>query len=62
MNAVPDQYGVVGHPVSHSLSPFIHGMFARETGQEMSYRPFDVTPEDFRARVLGVLRRRAAAA
>lgn len=52
MNALPDQYGVIGHPVSHSLSPFIHGMFARETAQEMSYRPFDVTPEHFRARVL----------
>jgi shikimate dehydrogenase len=51
MSPVPDQYGVVGHPVSHSLSPFIHGLFARETAQEMSYRPFDVKPEDFRARV-----------
>jgi shikimate dehydrogenase len=40
-----DQYGVVGHPVSHSLSPFIHGMFARETGQAMTYRLFDVRPE-----------------
>jgi shikimate dehydrogenase len=41
-----DQYGVVGHPVSHSLSPFIHGMFARETGQAMTYRLFDVRPEN----------------
>ncbi|MBV8307849.1 MAG: shikimate dehydrogenase, partial [Gammaproteobacteria bacterium] len=24
-----DQYGVFGHPVGHSLSPFIHGIFAR---------------------------------
>ncbi|GAC1452103.1 MAG: shikimate dehydrogenase [Steroidobacteraceae bacterium] len=39
-----DQYGVIGHPVSHSLSPFIHGMFARETGQAMTYRLFDVRP------------------
>jgi shikimate dehydrogenase len=43
-----DQYGVVGHPVAHSLSPFIHGMFARETGQDMSYRLFDVDPAEFR--------------
>jgi shikimate dehydrogenase len=43
-----DQYGVVGHPVAHSLSPFIHGMFARETGQEMTYRLFDVDPAEFR--------------
>ena len=46
MNAAPDSYGVVGHPVSHSLSPFIHGMFARETGQAMSYRPYDVSADE----------------
>ena len=51
MNESIDQYGVFGHPVNHSLSPFIHGLFARETGQEMSYRPFDVTPEEFQGRV-----------
>jgi shikimate dehydrogenase len=47
VNAPLDQYGVVGHPVGHSLSPFIHGLFARETGQPMSYRPYDVPPEEF---------------
>lgn len=47
MRSGADQYGVVGHPVSHSLSPFIHGWFARATGQEISYRLFDVTPENF---------------
>jgi shikimate dehydrogenase len=51
MNPTADRYGVFGHPVSHSLSPFIHGMFARETGQDMSYRPFDVPPEELVARV-----------
>jgi len=46
-----DRYGVVGHPVAHSWSPFIHGMFARETGQAMSYRLFDIAPEEFEPRV-----------
>ena len=46
-----DRYGVVGHPVSHSWSPFIHGLFARDTGQAMSYRLYDFTPEEFEARV-----------
>jgi shikimate dehydrogenase len=53
MSSVLDRYGVVGHPVSHSLSPFIHGMFARETGQAMSYRPFDVASEEFDTWVRG---------
>jgi shikimate dehydrogenase len=47
MNSAPDQYGVVGHPVSHTLSPFIHALFARETGQNLSYRPHDVPPAQF---------------
>ena len=50
MNSPADQYGVFGHPIGHSLSPFIHAMFARETGQQMSYRPFDVPPAAFNER------------
>jgi len=46
-----DLYGVVGHPVAHSWSPFIHGLFARETGQAMSYRLYDFTAEEFETRV-----------
>jgi shikimate dehydrogenase len=52
VNAPPDQYGVVGHPVAHSWSPFIHGMFARQTGETLVYRLHDVRPEDFRNHVL----------
>jgi shikimate dehydrogenase len=44
----PDQYGVIGHPIAHSWSPFIHGLFAKETAQNLVYRLFDVTPENFR--------------
>lgn len=51
MNA-PDQYGVVGHPISHSWSPFIHGLFAKQTGQSLVYRLYDIAPENFRAQVL----------
>ncbi len=53
MSAAPDPYGVVGHPVTHSLSPFIHGMFARETGQAMSYRLYDVSPGELATFVAG---------
>jgi shikimate dehydrogenase len=51
MSSAPDTYGVFGHPVNHSLSPFIHGLFARQTGQLMTYRPYDVEPREFAARV-----------
>jgi shikimate dehydrogenase len=52
MNASPDQYGVIGHPIAHSLSPFIHGMFAKQTGDALVYRLHDVTPQRFRPYVL----------
>jgi shikimate dehydrogenase len=52
VNAPPDLYGVIGHPVAHSWSPFIHGMFARQTGENVAYRLHDVSPEDFRNHVL----------
>ena len=43
-----DRYGLVGHPVAHSWSPFIHGMFAKSTAQNLVYRLFDIPPDDFR--------------
>jgi shikimate dehydrogenase len=48
----PDQYGVAGHPVTHSWSPFIHGMFAKATAQNLVYRLFDIAPSNFRGEAL----------
>ncbi|HEY5264881.1 MAG TPA: shikimate dehydrogenase [Steroidobacteraceae bacterium] len=48
----PDQYGVAGHPIAHSWSPFIHGMFAKATEQNLVYRLFDISPDDFRREAL----------
>jgi len=38
MESALEQYGVVGHPVGHSLSPFIHAMFARRERVRNHYR------------------------
>jgi shikimate dehydrogenase len=48
----PDQYGVAGHPIAHSWSPFIHGMFAKAAAQNLVYRLFDIPAENFRREAL----------
>jgi len=47
-----DAYALFGYPVQHSWSPFIHGMFARQTSQDMAYRLIESPPERFRSDVL----------
>lgn len=42
-----DRYVLFGHPVAQSKSPFIHGLFAQQLGQDLSYRLVDVPPLEF---------------
>jgi shikimate dehydrogenase len=49
----PDRYGLVGHPVAHSLSPLIHTLFARQTGQSLTYELIDAEPAAFETAVRG---------
>lgn len=51
-----DHYAVLGHPVAHSRSPFIHAQFARQTGEPVTYGrvlcaldAFEATVRDFAA-------------
>ena len=53
---MPASYGLFGYPVQHSWSPFIHGMFAKQTAQDMEYRLFESPPERFRSDVLEFFR------
>ncbi len=38
--------GVLGHPVSHSLSPKLHGFLAEKTGAYLAYLAFDIEKAD----------------
>lgn len=41
------RYGVIGHPVSHSRSPWIHGRFAQQCGHALRYDAIDSPPDAF---------------
>lgn len=47
------KYAVFGNPIAHSQSPFIHGQFARQTGQQLTYQallaPLDGFADSLRA-------------
>lgn len=47
MDEAPDRYAVIGHPVAHSQSPYIHGEFARQAGQHMEYGRVECAPDGF---------------
>jgi shikimate dehydrogenase len=48
----PGRFALFGHPVSHSWSPFIHGMFARQFDHVVDYKLEDVQPDQFRHAVI----------
>lgn len=47
MNQQLDRYAVMGNPVGHSKSPLIHGMFAEQTEQLLSYEAILVPQDGF---------------
>lgn len=52
-------FGIIGNPVSHSLSPKMHSFMAEKTGIDMSYELFDVKPEELNS-VMGKFKSESA--
>lgn len=40
------KYTLIGHPLGHSMSPFIHGKLFDLKGREVSYTCTDISPEE----------------
>ncbi|NLC01714.1 MAG: shikimate dehydrogenase, partial [Pseudomonas formosensis] len=51
-----DRYAVIGNPIAHSKSPLIHGLFARQTGQQLTYEALLAPLDDFAGTLRAFLR------
>lgn len=40
------RFGLIGYPISHSLSPWIHSSFLKQVNQEGVYDLFEVAPDE----------------
>lgn len=41
-----EKYTLIGHPLGHSMSPFIHDMLFKISGREAQYSCTDISPEN----------------
>ncbi len=46
-----DRYAIIGNPVAHSKSPWIHAQFARATSQDLDYGSIEAPLDGFAAAV-----------
>lgn len=45
---MPKKYAVIGHPIGHTLSPFIHKRLFELSGVDAVYEALDISPENLR--------------
>lgn len=48
-------YGVIGHPIGHTLSPFIHTRLLALSGIDGEYGVYDIAPEELDERFMDTL-------
>lgn len=48
-------YAVIGHPIGHTMSPFIHKSLFKLQGIEIEYSALDIHPDALSAEISGIL-------
>lgn len=49
------RYALIGHPLGHSMSPFIHKRLFEESGKTAEYSLVDIAPEELQSKLPSVL-------
>ncbi|MHB8962271.1 MAG: shikimate dehydrogenase family protein, partial [Saccharofermentanales bacterium] len=44
---IPKRFGLIGYPLGHTLSPYIHKQIMYNNGINAVYRTYEIKPEDF---------------
>jgi shikimate dehydrogenase len=52
MTKINKKFAVIGHPISHSLSPKIHQYFANQFGIHLDYQGIDVESKNFEKKLI----------
>lgn len=50
------KYALIGHPLGHSMSPFIHKRLFEEAGRQAEYSLEDIAPEDLKEKLPELLK------
>ncbi|MDK2789215.1 MAG: shikimate dehydrogenase, partial [Epulopiscium sp.] len=53
INGSTKVYGLIGHPIKHTLSPIIHNTLANMLGNNMIYVPFEVPSGGLKEALVG---------
>ncbi|MGI6269251.1 MAG: shikimate dehydrogenase family protein [Candidatus Howiella sp.] len=51
---MPEAFAVIGHPLGHTMSPYIHKALFALSGRAPDYDPLDIPPEELAARMPGL--------
>lgn len=51
------QFGLIGYPVSHSLSPWIHHEFSKRADIQATYKLYELAPEEFNEKISALKRK-----
>ena len=47
---IKKDYGLIGYPLGHSVSPFIHGEIFKKNSKNCAYSLYEIQPEELKSK------------